>query len=61
MTPKAKVLKKFPRAYSFRWKDGWSIYTPFHGGNQGIGSGATAAKAWADAGKRLKEFAWLKP
>ena len=60
MTPKQRVLKLFPRAELDR--DGWSTalgffdYAVFKDSMDiiGIGQGANAAHAWADAARRLK-------
>lgn len=49
LTPKQAVLKKWPAAFSWQWKDGVCIYRPFLQGNICMGSGKTAAQAWADA------------
>ena len=55
MTPKQRVLKKYPRAYSYEWRDSWCIYRPYSGGNLDLGDGKTAALAWADAAKKLRQ------
>ena len=57
-TPKKKVLKKYPNAYSYKWagKYGWVIYADTHGANQGIclsDSSSTPAFAWQSAAAKL--------
>lgn len=59
LTPKQRVLKKYPEAHAYHWRDGWVIYASRNGPLQGICICAsalylgTAAAAWADAAKRL--------
>ena len=59
LTPKAQVLKVYPKAYAHQWRDGWVIYASRDGDGQGItiSAGAlylgSAAAAWADAARRV--------
>lgn len=53
---KKKVLKKYPLAYSYKWRDCWCVYaspagplTGFH-----LGTGKTASQAWRKAAETLK-------
>ena len=55
MTPKQRVLKKYQKAYSYEWRDSWCIYRPRFDGNFDLGYGKTAALAWADAAKKLRQ------
>lgn len=48
VTPKQKVLKRFPCAISHSWADCWNIYSGRVNGDC-IGVGKTAALAWANA------------
>ncbi len=54
MTPKQKVLKKWPKAYCVDgWFSGpsrWHVWM----NNKLSGRGSTAAKAWAEAARRVK-------
>lgn len=55
LTPKQRVLKKYPAATSYRWVCGTvCVLRPFLGGNMTLGSGRGYANAWADALKNLR-------
>lgn len=54
MTPKQRVLKKFPDAKAYAWAgpEPWTIYAATDGAYQGIALNVrdkTAAQAWASA------------
>ena len=56
MTPKQRVLKKYPHAYAYRWA-GTSPWVIYSGGyvNMSLNEcDKTAAQAWADSARRLK-------
>lgn len=55
MTPKQKVLAKWPKAYAYMWTDCWTIYLDKNNVKQGMwtGLGPTPRAAWADAAKRM--------
>lgn len=55
LTAKAKVLAAWPNAHSYQWAGpcGWVIYSG-NLVNIGLGQGATAAIAWADAMKHVR-------
>ena len=56
LTPKQRVLKRYPKAFAYEWAGPtWCIYSPWHGGNEALSlSSPTAAQAWAEAWGRLK-------
>ena len=58
MSAKEAVRSRFPDALAYHWPGTWTVYAAKHGNLTGInlGSGKTAAQAWADA--RTK---WIKP
>lgn len=52
MTNKERVLKKYPKAYSYRWgkgRYGWHVKAHHPRRLSIYGSGPTANSAWADA------------
>lgn len=54
MTPKQRVLKRFPDARAYRWSgpEPWTIYAAEHGAYAGLALNVrdkTAALAWASA------------
>lgn len=52
MTPKQRVLKRFPAAFAYEWAGpSWCVYRPHFSGNLDLGIGKTATQAWADAAK----------
>jgi hypothetical protein len=55
MTPKQRVLKKWPQAYLWRWQKvrfyGVEIDTPQP---ETLGQGTTPQAAWADAATRIR-------
>lgn len=55
LTPKQRVLKRWPKAVSWQTplKKHWFISKPDWAGKD-IGYGRTANSAWADAARRLK-------
>lgn len=59
MTPKQRVLKKYPKAYAYAWAGpGWVIYVPRErmGGSQCLNlSASTPQKAWQEAAERVKK------
>lgn len=59
MTPKQSVLTLRPFSYSDELEDGkWAIYEPREFQHTAcIGQGDTAAKAWADAERRIRNAA----
>lgn len=50
-TAKERVVAKWPDAHAFQWTTYWAIY-PGDGGDD-IGTGNTAADAWASAARKL--------
>lgn len=54
LTPKQRVLKKYPDAFSYDFQDCVCIYRPYAGGNLDLGTGKTAQAAWAAAAKALR-------
>ena len=57
MTPKQRVLKRYPEAYLWQWQRvkfyGVEIDTP---GPRTIGQGDSPQKAWADASTNLRRL-----
>lgn len=55
MTPKQRVLKKWPQAYLWRWQNikfyGVEVDTP---SPQTLGQGISPQKAWAEAARNLR-------
>jgi len=54
---KTTVLKRYPKAFAYHWRDCWAVYLPYGrdlAGNHSLGSGRTAAQAWKEAA----ESAW---
>jgi len=55
MTPKERVLKKYPNAYLWRWQSikffGVEIDGPFQ---QTLGQGKTPQAAWAEAARNIR-------
>jgi hypothetical protein len=55
MTPKQRVLKKWPQAYLWRWQSikfyGVEVDTP---SPQTLGQGISPQKAWAEAARNLR-------
>lgn len=52
-TPKARVLKRWPKAYSWHWADGYCIYNGEFVNETVSDSGQkTPALAWANAARR---------
>lgn len=69
MTPKQKVLERYPKAYAARFKDlDWFVYQrPLTAAPRGqfacavsLGFGATSRGAWADAARRMTKVAKSK-
>lgn len=54
LTPKERVLLKYPAAFSYRWIGSTSIYRPLMGGNMNVGDGPNAVIAWANALKNIR-------
>lgn len=55
LTPKQRVLRKHPAAFSYTWKDGTvCILRPFLGGNLNLSSEKGAVKAWAQAWENIR-------
>ena len=57
MTPKERVLKKWPRASAYQWSGpcGWVIFAHDVYGTTLNVADETAVKAWAEAARRLKK------
>ena len=59
VTPKERVLKKYPKARAYQWSGpfGWVIYAQDgYGLPQTLNvADETAVKAWAEAARRLKK------
>lgn len=69
VTPKQRVLLRFPEAHAYHWTGSWCIYpgdTEIKRGrrkpwvlNNSIGiGGKTASQAWAAAAKGLRRYPW---
>lgn len=54
LTPKRRVLRKYPAAFSYRWRECTSVLRPLSGGNVNLGTGTTPAKAWAEAWETIR-------
>tara|TARA_R110000868_G_C10457025_1_gene727012 strand:- start:124 stop:297 length:174 start_codon:yes stop_codon:yes gene_type:complete len=56
MTNKAKVLKKYPHAFSLRgpFDPWWRVYKEDVTTEHRIGEGATPALAWKEAARKVK-------
>jgi len=52
MTPKQRVLKKYPEAFSHSFADCWCIYTKAVGGDV-IGEAISVVRAWKLAAMRI--------
>jgi len=52
MTPKQRVLKKYPKAVSCLFADGWYVYTKGAGGDV-IGQARSVVIAWKLAAMRI--------
>lgn len=57
LTPKQRVIAKYPHAIVWDWRDKTVIYSNRYNtaphGNQVLGSGKSARQAWADAASKL--------
>lgn len=57
LTPKQRVLKRWPEAVSWAWADCVEIYTKRYNtppdGNRTLGRGTTATQAWDEAARNL--------
>lgn len=57
LTPRQRVLEKYPEAVAWPWADCVEIYTKRYntppGGNRAIGRGQNARQAWAAAARKL--------
>ena len=56
MTNKAKVLKKYPHAFSLRgpFDPWWRVYKEDVTTEHRLGEGATPALAWKEAARKVK-------
>jgi hypothetical protein len=59
LTPKQRVLRKYPNAWSFHWKGAWTVYdgtshdTPPFAGQEILGEAVSANIAWKLADMRI--------
>lgn len=59
LTPKQRVLRKYPNAWAHSWKDCWAIYdgtsndTPPFAGQEILGSARSVVVAWKLAAMRI--------
>jgi hypothetical protein len=60
MTPKQRVLKKYPKAVIHSFADQWVVYIPHYSGNLAIASGRTAVQAWASAAGEIRRTSTRK-
>lgn len=54
MTPKQRVLKRWPSAFSFLYRFGWVIQAHRRFAIYELGTGPTPAAAWRNAAERMK-------
>lgn len=54
LTPKARVLKRWPGAVAFNWLHyGWAVEEDITSGKPALGKGTSAAAAWRAAAQRI--------